>query len=70
MEQTTLQESKYSKRKANKTIFIQGLKAGIPIGMGYFAVSFAFGIQAAGVGKIGHGCAGEDHGQVSSSVKG
>ena len=50
MEQTTLQESKYSRRKANKTNFIQGLKAGIPIGMGYFAVSFTLGITARNAG--------------------
>lgn len=50
MEQTILQESKYQKRKANKTNFIQGLKAGIPIGMGYFAVSFTLGITARNAG--------------------
>jgi len=50
MEQTLLEESKYQKRKANKTNFIQGLKAGIPIGMGYFAVSFTLGITARNAG--------------------
>ena len=33
----------------NKNNFIQGLKDGIPICLGYFAVSFAFGIQAADI---------------------
>ena len=49
MEQTT-QVSKYQKRIANKNNFIQGLKAGIPIGMGYFAVSFTLGITARNAG--------------------
>lgn len=31
-------------------IFFQGMYAGIPIGLGYFAVSFAFGIQARAAG--------------------
>ena len=30
--------------------FFQGMYAGIPIGLGYFAVSFAFGIQARAAG--------------------
>ena len=34
------------KRKA----FLYGLRAGIPIGLGYFAVSFAFGMEAARAG--------------------
>ncbi len=33
----------------NKQNFIKGLKDGIPICLGYFAVSFAFGIQAADI---------------------
>ncbi len=37
-------------KKENKTNFIQGLKAGIPIGMGYFAVSFTLGITARNAG--------------------
>ena len=35
-----------SKRK----IWISGIKDGIPIGLGYLAVSFAFGIQAEAIG--------------------
>ena len=33
-----------------KQYFSSGLKDGMPICFGYFAVSFAFGIQAAGIG--------------------
>ena len=33
-----------------KRAFIAGLKAGVPIALGYFAVSFTFGIQATQVG--------------------
>lgn len=39
--------SKYSLKKIeNKKAFIDGIKAGIPIGLGYFAVSFSLGIMA------------------------
>lgn len=34
----------------NLLAFIHGMYAGIPIGLGYFAVSFAFGIQARAAG--------------------
>ncbi|MBQ8088609.1 MAG: AzlC family ABC transporter permease [Clostridia bacterium] len=34
----------------NKGVFWKGLRDGLPICMGYFAVSFAFGIQAAAAG--------------------
>ena len=34
----------------NLSLFIRGMYAGIPIGLGYFAVSFAFGIQARAAG--------------------
>ena len=33
-----------------KTWFVRGLRDGIPIGLGYFAVSFALGIKAVGAG--------------------
>ena len=33
-----------------KTWFVRGLRDGVPIGLGYFAVAFALGIQAMGVG--------------------
>lgn len=34
----------------NLATFIRGMYAGVPIGLGYFAVSFAFGIQARAAG--------------------
>ncbi len=37
-------------KKSRKTNFIEGLHDGFPICLGYFAVSFAIGIQAAGIG--------------------
>ncbi len=41
----TLNVSKVMKR--NWVYFFRGMRDGLPIGLGYFAVSFAFGIQAA-----------------------
>lgn len=41
-------DSFMSKRK----IWISGIKDGIPIGLGYLAVSFAFGIQAEAIGLL------------------
>lgn len=38
------------KTKSKKEWFLSGLKVGVPIGMGYFAVSFALGIAAGGAG--------------------
>lgn len=38
------------KQKENTSCFLRGLKAGIPIGMGYFAVSFTLGITARNAG--------------------
>ena len=38
------------KKKSRFQIWKLGAKHGIPVGLGYFAVSFAFGIQAAGIG--------------------
>ena len=41
----------------NKSAFQKGLKDGIPIGLGYFAVSFTFGIMAIQAGlKCMAGC--------------
>ena len=39
----------------NKKALYEGLKAGVPIGLGYFAVSFSLGIAAAngGIGPVG-----------------
>jgi len=37
-------------RKEMKKQFLHGLKHGLPIGIGYFAVSFAFGIKAIAAG--------------------
>ncbi len=34
----------------NRTLFLKGIKNGFPIFLGYFAVSFTFGISAVGVG--------------------
>ena len=36
--------------QTRKQIFLQGVKAGIPIGLGYFAVSFSLGILAKSIG--------------------
>ena len=36
--------------KTSKTTFISGIKAGVPIALGYFAVSFAFGVTAVSKG--------------------
>ena len=33
-------------RETNRTEFIQGLRDGLPIGLGYFAVAFTLGIAA------------------------
>ena len=38
------------KDNSRKTLYIKGLKAGIPIALGYFAVSFAFGVTAVSKG--------------------
>lgn len=37
-------------RRASLLRFLRGLRDGLPIGAGYFAVSFAFGIQARAIG--------------------
>ena len=34
----------------NRQAFIRGMKAGVPIALGYFAVSFSLGIAAKAVG--------------------
>lgn len=33
-------------KKEGRALFVQGMKAGVPIGLGYFAVSFTLGIAA------------------------
>lgn len=38
------------KKKFDKSVFKYGIRDGIPIGLGYFAVSFSLGIAAAGTG--------------------
>lgn len=40
----------YATTKENRSRFFQGMRAGIPIGMGYFAVSFTLGITARNAG--------------------
>ena len=37
----------------NQSAFQKGLKDGIPIGLGYFAVSFTFGIMAFKILSVG-----------------
>ena len=34
----------------NRTLFLKGIRHGMPIALGYLSVSFAFGIQAVGLG--------------------
>ena len=41
----------------NQNHFINGMKDGIPIGLGYFAVSFTFGIAAVSAGIPAFGAA-------------
>ena len=36
--------------ESNKTWYLRGLKAGIPIGLGYLAVAFTLGIAARSAG--------------------
>lgn len=38
------------KKLENRTAFKQGMHDGVPIGLGYFAVSFSLGIMARNVG--------------------
>lgn len=37
-------------RKEGREWFFKGMRAGLPIGMGYFAVAFTLGIAARGAG--------------------
>lgn len=37
-------------KTSNKSVFIEGMKDGIPIGLGYFAVAFSLGIMATKAG--------------------
>ena len=56
----------------NKSAFQKGLKDGIPIGLGYFAVSFTFGIMAiqAGLSALA-GCTDlSDQSDIGRSVCG
>ena len=39
-------------RSATRSIFLHGMRDGLPIGMGYFAVSFSLGIIAAKAGLV------------------
>ncbi len=41
---------KHQKRQENKKWFFKGMRHGIPIGLGYFAVAFTLGIQAKNIG--------------------
>lgn len=42
--------ARFSLHEGNGIPFFSGIKAGIPIGLGYFAVSFSLGIKAQGAG--------------------
>lgn len=41
---------KYSMRQENKKWFLKGMRHGVPIGLGYFAVAFTLGITAKNIG--------------------
>ena len=38
------------KRQENRTWFLKGMRHGVPIGLGYFAVAFTLGIHAKSIG--------------------
>ncbi len=40
----------YAKRQENKKWFLKGMRHGVPIGLGYFAVAFTLGITAKNIG--------------------
>ncbi len=40
----------YKKRQENRIWFLKGMRHGVPIGLGYFAVAFTLGITAKGIG--------------------
>lgn len=40
----------YKKRQENRTWFLKGMRHGVPIGLGYFAVAFTLGITAKNIG--------------------
>jgi len=41
---------KHQKRQENKKWFLKGMRHGVPIGLGYFAVAFTLGITAKNIG--------------------
>ena len=41
-----IMSEKTNKVKGSRSDYLQGLKDGLPIGLGYLSVSFAFGITA------------------------
>lgn len=45
-----MSHSRTNKKSINKGVFLSGVRDGIPIGLGYFAVSFALGITARSAG--------------------
>ena len=49
-ENTQIMEEKFSEKKGNKFWYLKGLRDGIPIAMGYFAVSFTLGITMKNTG--------------------
>ena len=44
-----IMSEKTNKVKGSRSDYLQGLKDGLPIGLGYLSVSFAFGITAVGM---------------------
>lgn len=49
-ENTQIMEEKFAGKKGNKFWYLKGLRDGIPIAMGYFAVSFTLGITMKNTG--------------------
>lgn len=46
-----IMSEKTNKVKGSRSDYLQGLKDGLPIGLGYLSVSFAFGITAAAISR-------------------
>lgn len=45
-----MKQMKYQKRQENRKWFLKGMRHGVPIGLGYFAVAFTLGITAKNIG--------------------
>ena len=44
------------KRSMNRAAFLDGVKVGVPIALGYFVVAFALGVQAKAAGLTAFQC--------------